>query len=273
MWTARRLSPGLQRAGRWGRPRRPARRRARGAGPSAGAWRGAPGRRSAARRLVGGLALRPGRARRLRRRVEVALGLVRAQAVRHPLPTLPGRGGWRPRGPGGSGRGGHLRHDVVEERVDVRVDLVARNVPRTASSVFRPSPVMTSTTRSSRPMSPRSASLASVAVVTPPAVSVKIPVVSASRRMPARISSSVTASIAPPVSARELERVGPVGRVADRQRLGDRVGLDGPQRSSPAANAVATGEQPVACAPLHRRQRPVDEPEVAQLARSPWRPS
>jgi hypothetical protein len=58
---------------------------------------------------------------------------------------------------------------------------------------------MYTTTRSSGPMSPRSASLASTAVVTPPAVSVKMPVVSASRRMPARISSSVTASMVPPV--------------------------------------------------------------------------
>src|SRR5690348_3671167 len=62
------------------------------------------------------------------------------------------------------------------------------NVPRTASSVLRPSPVMTSTTRSSRSMSPRSASLRSTAVVTPPAVSVKIPVVWASSAMPSRIS-------------------------------------------------------------------------------------
>ncbi len=72
-------------------------------------------------------------------------------------------------------------------------------LPRTASSVLRPSPVITTTTRSSAPMSPRSASLASTAVVTPPAVSVKIPVVCASRRMPSRISSSVTESMPPPV--------------------------------------------------------------------------
>ena len=48
-------------------------------------------------------------------------------------------------------------------------------------------------------MSPRSASLRSTAVVTPPAVSVKMPVVSASSWMPSTISSSVTASIDPPV--------------------------------------------------------------------------
>src|ERR1700724_540189 len=66
------------------------------------------------------------------------------------------------------------------------------NVPRTASSVLRPSPVITSTTRSSGSMSPRSASFARTAVVTPPAVSVKMPVVCASSEMPARISSSLT---------------------------------------------------------------------------------
>src|SRR4051812_48399185 len=73
----------------------------------------------------------------------------------------------------------------------------ASNVPRTASRVLSPSPVIPSTTVSCGSMSPRAASLARVAVVTPPAVSVKMPVVSASRRMPARISSSVTLSIPP----------------------------------------------------------------------------
>ena len=59
--------------------------------------------------------------------------------------------------------------------------------------------------------------------MTPPAVSVKIPVVSASRRIPSRISSSVTESIAAAGAARLLERVGAVGRVADREALGDRL--------------------------------------------------
>ena len=59
--------------------------------------------------------------------------------------------------------------------------------------------MITRTTRSPSPISPRSASFASTAVVTPPAVSVKIPVVSASRRIPSRISSSETASTPPPL--------------------------------------------------------------------------
>src|SRR5439155_5762940 len=55
----------------------------------------------------------------------------------------------------------------------------ASNVPRTASRVLSPSPVIVSTTRSPGSMSPRSASLRRTATVTPPAVSVKTPVVSA----------------------------------------------------------------------------------------------
>ena len=60
--------------------------------------------------------------------------------------------------------------------------------------------MMIATTRSESEIAPASASFASTAVVTPPAVSVKIPVVSASSRIPARISSSVTESIEPPVA-------------------------------------------------------------------------
>src|SRR5687768_3115594 len=75
-----------------------------------------------------------------------------------------------------------------------------RKVSRVASRVFSPSPVITATTRSPAGSRPSRASLARTPIVTPPAVSVKIPVVSARSRMPARISSSVTESIDPPVS-------------------------------------------------------------------------
>jgi hypothetical protein len=50
-------------------------------------------------------------------------------------------------------------------------------------------------------------------------------------------------------AAHDVERVGPVGRVADGQRLGDGRGLTGCTVSQPFSNAVAIGEQPVACAP------------------------
>ena len=109
---------------------------------------------------------------------------------------------------------------------------------------------MTSTTRSSGSMSPRSASLASVAVVTPPAVSVKMPVVSASRRMPALISSSVTLSTPPLVRLASSIAYGPSAGLPMASDLAIVSGLTGRQTSVPAANAVATGEQPVAWAPF-----------------------
>ena len=99
-------------------------------------------------------------------------------------------------------------------------------------------------------MSPRSASLASVAVVTPPAVSVKMPVVSASSRMPARISSSETASTAPPVRRASSTAYGPSAGLPIASDLAIVSGLTGRQTSVPAANACATGEQPSACAPF-----------------------
>src|SRR4051794_2452405 len=123
-------------------------------------------------------------------------------------------------------------------------------VSRTASSVFRPSPVMTSTTRSSGSMSPRSASLASTAVVVPPAVSVKTPVVWASRRMPARISSSLTASMEPWVRRARSSAYGPSAGLPIASDLAIVLGRTGWQKSRPAANAPATGEQPSAWAPF-----------------------
>ena len=54
-------------------------------------------------------------------------------------------------------------------------------------------------------------------------------------------------------AAHGVEHVGPVGRVADGQRAGDRVRPHrAAPRRGPSANALATGEQPVACAPNTR---------------------
>src|SRR5207249_1751921 len=86
----------------------------------------------------------------------------------------------------------------------------------------------------------------STAVVTPPAVSVKMPVVSASRRMPARISSSVTASIDPCERRARSSAYGPSAGLPMASDLAIVAGLTGLQTSRPSANAVATGEQPVA---------------------------
>ena len=59
---------------------------------------------------------------------------------------------------------------------------------------------MQTTIDSSRGMRPCSISFFVTAIVVPPAGSVKMPSVSASRWMPSRISSSVTISAQPPVS-------------------------------------------------------------------------
>ena len=62
-------------------------------------------------------------------------------------------------------------------------------------------------------------------------------------------------------ATRELERVRPVGRVADRQRLGDRVRLDRlAEVAARRSNAVATGEQPSAWAPLKVGSSPSSSP-------------
>ena len=91
------------------------------------------------------------------------------------------------------------------------------------------------------------------AVVTPPAVSVKMPSVSASSWMPETISTSETSSAQPPVLADHLRGGGAVGGVADGERAGDGVGpLRHRCRRVPALTATEMGEQPVACAPKKR---------------------
>ena len=81
---------GARRDARAARPRRPARRRARAAGPSAGGGRGAPGRRSGA----AWSAARRGyhRTVRLRRGCRVALLAVAVEPVGHRFSSYPTRG-------------------------------------------------------------------------------------------------------------------------------------------------------------------------------------
>src|SRR4051794_20313314 len=79
------------------------------------------------------------------------------------------------------------------------ITAVGPTVRSTASSVFRPCPVTYATTRSSERTMPSAASRFSVAMVTPPAVSAKIPSVRASSFIASTISSSVTAASPPPV--------------------------------------------------------------------------
>ena len=83
--------------------------------------------------------------------------------------------------------------------------------------------------------------------------------------MPSTISSSVTESIEPPGAARHVEREHAVGGVADRQRLGDRVGPHRP------ADLVAVGEglrdraAALGLGAVERRQRALEEAELEPL--------
>src|SRR5436309_2719700 len=72
--------------------------------------------------------------------------------------------------------------------------------PVTASSVFSPLPVMQSTAASLAEIFPEAISFLATPTVTPPAVSAKMPSVSASSLIASRISSSVTSSAALAVS-------------------------------------------------------------------------
>ena len=96
---------------------------------------------------------------------------------------------------------------------------------------------------------PSAASRLRVAIVTPPAVSAKIPSVRASSFMASTISSSVTAASPAAGLAHGVEREVAVGGVADGDRLGDGVGLPPVlMMATIVSHARATGEQPSACA-------------------------
>src|SRR5579884_2079330 len=134
------------------------------------------------------------------------------------------------------------------------------NVPRAQSSVLSPSPVITATTRSPGSIAPARASLASTAVVTPPAVSVKIPVLRARSLMPSTISSSLTASMLPPLRRARSSAYGPSAGLPMASDLAIVSGFTGRQKSCPAANALATGEHPSAWAPLKAGSSPPSNP-------------
>ena len=169
----------------------------------------------------------------------------------------------------------HAPRDARLERLDRRLDLVHREA--LAHRVERLQALAGDAPRRRarrRRSSPRSASFASTAVVTPPAVSVKIPVVSASRRMPARISSSVTDSTDPagaaaPARARR-------GRRRDCRSRGSWRSCPGAaacRRPSPRRTPCATGLQPVGLGAVERRQLALDQAQLEPLARSPCRSS
>src|SRR5689334_9902975 len=67
--------------------------------------------------------------------------------------------------------------------------------------------------------------------------------------MPARISSSSTDAIAPPVERTASSAYGPSAGLPMLSDLAMPVGLTGCTTSQPLVNAVAIGEQPADCAP------------------------
>src|SRR5688572_342313 len=118
-----------------------------------------------------------------------------------------------------------------------------------ASVVLRPLPVMQSTTSSSADNLPLFASARAAATVTPAAVSPKIPVVSASNRMPSTTSASVTAAAQPPDEriACDAERPSAGFPIASDLAIVD--GFTGTRLSPPLSTRRTIGAQPSACAP------------------------
>src|SRR5664279_1506972 len=92
-------------------------------------------------------------------------------------------------------------------------------------------------------------SLRRTAIVTPPAVSANTPVVRASSLIPARISSSSAAAMAPPVERTASRAYGASAGLPILSDLAIPVGRTGSATSAPAANAVAIGAQPADWAP------------------------
>jgi len=97
---------------------------------------------------------------------------------------------------------------IRDERVEFAeagVDQPGRGqMRRDGFGVFSPCPVMQSTTDSFAGILPVAMSFFAQATVTPPAVSEKMPSVSASSRMPSMISSSEASSHEPPLDLIEL---------------------------------------------------------------------
>src|SRR5439155_3265061 len=129
----------------------------------------------------------------------------------------------------------------------------------TASGVFSPLPVTSTTTRSDAPITPLRAAALSAPTVTPAAVSPKMPDVEASRDMHGPTSSSGTAYTAPPdaravATARSPSAGAPIA--SDRAIVAGRTGVTA--RSS--AKASATGAQPAAWPPMMRGRDPSTRP-------------
>ena len=103
--------------------------------------------------------------------------------------------------------------------------------------------------------------------MTPPAVSVKMPVVRATSLMPSTSSSSAADSIVPPVERATPSANTPSAGLPMASDFASPCGRTGTTWSAAAANAVATGAQPSPCAAVHDRVRPgLDQPGRPALA-------
>src|SRR5438105_624688 len=155
-------------------------------------------------------------------------------------------------GPGDAHRG-HLHTTSARASSVAGMTLVGANRDPNPSSVFRPIPVTYATTVSSARMTPCPASWASAPMVTPPAVSVKIPSVRARRPTASTMSSSDTSATAPPDFRHSWSAYHPSAgspMASDFAMVcGRRTGRTS---SAPDANAAATGLHPVAWAPEMR---------------------
>ena len=124
---------------------------------------------------------------------------------------------------------------------------------------------MQMTIDSSRGIAPRSISCCVAATVTPPAGSVKMPSVSASSWMPSMISSSVDHRAGAAGRAHRAQHLEAVGRIADGDRLGDRVRLD---RIGKLEAGVERADDRRAAGRLRRvdrRQLALDQADGAEL--------
>src|SRR5438093_7622251 len=197
-------------------------------------------------------------------------GRVARGHIGHRLAQGPAR---RLDGPGAAGvggedrwqvqRDGHVRSSstrVVTSRSRGAMTGASGTAPCTASSVFKPCPVIQSTTSSRGSSRPARASASAPAAVTPPAVSANTPVSSARKRIPPTSSGSLTAAAHPPVSriarAANTPSVGlPIAR--ERQMV---WGTSGSSTSPPRSTRRTIGAHPAACAPYSRGSLPRTSP-------------
>jgi hypothetical protein len=119
-------------------------------------------------------------------------------------------------------------------------------------------------------ITPCSTSRLRFAIVTPPAVSVKMPSVEASSSIPSRISRSVHHSIAPPVCRLTCSANMPSAGFPIASERAIVWGFTGCTSSAPSRKAWATGLQPSAWAPLTRYRCSSTAPTAISSLKARW---